>query len=403
MNGQAVIVGGGQAAHCAALAMRQSGYAGRIVLVGEEPIRPYERPPLSKAVLVEAEPAMPFFSPEARYAEASVDLRLGVRVEAIESADGRLRLADGTSLAYDSLLIATGGRARRLAIPGGEHVRYLRTRADAEVIRGELAGARRVVCIGAGVIGLEVAASVRALGAEVTVVEAGATMMGRCIAAGEAEFMRALHEAKGVAIRFGAEVRRVDVSGGEKRVILAGGEALPADCIVAGVGMVRNVGLAAEAGILVDNGIVVDDGGRTSLPGVYAAGDVTAFFHPLFGRCMRLESFYHAQGQGTVVGRVMAGVEARYEDIPRFWTDQHGVNLQVAGSPADAEHTVLRGSHDDARFTAIHIGEDGRVVGVTAANSARDMRPALEMIRSGLRPDVATLADMAVPLNKIAA
>jgi NADPH-dependent 2,4-dienoyl-CoA reductase/sulfur reductase-like enzyme len=383
--------------------MRESGFGGSIAILGDEASRPYERPPLSKAVLTDKASVVPWLSQETRYRDNGIELVLGVWVEAVEPASNSVRLADGRAIGYDQLLFATGGRARRLDIPGGHHIHYLRNYADALAIRTAFGSARRLVCIGAGVIGLEIASSAHALGLAVTVVEAGNVVLGRCLAPAEGQFVRDLHQAAGVELRLESEIVAIETSQSGKHVLLGDGQVLDADCVVAGIGMVRNTELASAAGLAVENGIVVDERGHTSAAQVFAAGDVAAFFHPLLKRRMRLESFYHAQDHGMAVGRAMAGMDGRYEDIPRFWTDQHGVNLQVAGSPTDAARTVVRGSRETGRFTAIHLDTDGRVIGVCAANNAREMRPALDMIRRGVQPDTDALADTQIPLNKIAA
>jgi 3-phenylpropionate/trans-cinnamate dioxygenase ferredoxin reductase subunit len=404
MLDQYVIIGAGQAGSCAAFAMRRAGFQGRILLIGAERERPYERPPLSKDVLTAPEPVCPFLSTAERYGDERIDLLLGAAVEAIDPAAQRLEVAGREPIAYDKLLIATGGRARRLPIPGGDQVLYLRDYADALMIRAALERARRVVCIGAGVIGLEIASSARALSREVVVIEAGPTAMGRCLAPSEAQFVGGLHRDAGVDLRLSVGVAAIEAAvDGTKRVILADGSVEAADCVVAGVGMERNTALAATAGLQVEGGIVVDARGRTSLPQIFAAGDVTAFWHPLFGRRMQLESWHHAQDHGGLVGRAMAGAEEVYEAVPRFWTDQHGVNLQVAGLPGEATETILRGERGGKSYTAFHLDADGIVVAVTAANNGHDMRPGIEFIRQRRRPDRDLLADAGVPLRKLAA
>ena len=282
-----VIVGAGQAGGWAAIGMRQAGFTGRIVVIGEEVWRPYERPPLSKAVLTaEPMPGVQYFHPEAKYAEQDIELLLGMEVAALDAAAHVVRLGDGRVLAYDRVLLATGGRARRLNVPGGALALTLRTVEDALAIRARLALARRVVCIGAGVIGLEIAASARTRGAEVTVLEALAGAMGRAVSPEGARFVERLHRDAGVDVRFAVAVERIEPDGDGFVVVCRDGEAVPADLVVAGVGMVRNLALAEQAGLAIEGGIVVDELGRTSVPDVFAAGDVAAFFHPqLAGGC----------------------------------------------------------------------------------------------------------------------
>ncbi len=403
VSGTHVIVGAGQAGGWAAVAMREAGFAGRILLLGEEPYRPYERPPLSKTVLTAAEePAVSWFHTAARTAELEIEPLLGTAVTAIDVAGRRVGLRDGREIAWDKLLLATGGRARRLAVPGGERALVLRTLDDARAIRARLAGARRVVCIGAGVIGLEIAASARARGASVTVLEAAARPMGRCVSPEGAAFVAGLHRDNGVDLRCGVAVVAIEARGdGSEAVLCADGTALPADLVVAGIGMERNLALAEAAGLAIDGGVVVDAFTRTSAGDVFAAGDVAAFPHPLFGR-LRLESWRHAQNHGIAAGRAMAGAGSPYDDVPWFWTDQFGVNVQVAGLPGLAARTVVRIDAPPV-FVAVHLAADGRVVGVTAAGAPREIRAGMALIRAGQPVDAARVADAGVALQALLA
>jgi NADPH-dependent 2,4-dienoyl-CoA reductase/sulfur reductase-like enzyme len=397
-----IVVGAGQAGAWAAVSMRQAGFDGRILLLGEEAWRPYERPPLSKAVLTQdPEPPVLYFHPEQRYAELGVELLLGTAVVGVEPEAHRVVLADGQSLTYDKLLLTVGGAARRLPIHGGDLALYLRTLEDARTIRARLAGAPRVLCIGAGVIGLEIASSARALGCEVTVLEALPRAMGRAVSPEGAAFIEALHRDAGVTLHFGVIVDRLAQADGGVAVTCRDGRRFEADVVVAGVGMQRNLALAEAAGLALEGAIVVDAFGRTSAPDVYAAGDVTAFPHPLFGKRLRLESWRHAQNHGIAVGKAMCGDTSPYDDVPWFWTDQHGVNLQVAGLPADAARTVVRQGGAAGSFVAVHLAEDGSVVGVTAANNPREIRAGQALIKSHKVVDAAKLPDASVSLQRL--
>ncbi len=397
-----VIVGAGQAGGWAAVAMRQAGFPGRILLIGDEPWRPYERPPLSKAVLTEAdEPPVSYFHTESRYAELAIELRLGTRVAAIDTAAHRIALAGGDIVAYDRLLLTVGGRARHLPVPGGDLALYLRTIEDAQAIRARLASSRRVICIGAGVIGLEIASSARVRGCDVTVLEALPRAMGRSVSPEGAAFVETLHRDAGVALHFGVIVDAIEQQDAGFHIACRDGSTYTADLVIAGVGMQRNLPLAEEAGLALDGGIVVDELGRTSAPDVYAAGDVTAFIHPLFGRRLRLESWRHAQNHGVAVGKAMCGGTEPYDDVPWFWTDQHGVNVQVAGLPADADRTIIRANAPPNVFTAVHLDADGCVIGVTAANNPREIRAGQALIKSRRPIDQTALADPAVPLQRL--
>lgn len=399
-----IIIGAGQAGAWAAMSMRQAGFGGRILLIGEERWRPYERPPLSKSVLTEPEePAPQYFHPAEKYASARVELLLGMRANAIDPVERCVSLRDGTVHHYDKLLLATGGHARPLPVPGGDRALLLRTLEDARAIRAGLQSARRVVSIGAGVIGLEIASSARARGAAVTVLETAPLPMGRCVSPEGARFIAALHTASGVDLRCGEMVEALEPGpGGTTRALCRGGDCVAADLVVAGVGMARNLDLAEQAGLAIEGGIIVDAFGRTSVPGIYAAGDIAAFPHPLFpGRRLRLESWRHAQNHGVAVGRAMAGDEtAPYDDVPWFWTDQHGVNLQVSGLPAEAAKTVVR-VETERSFTAVHLTADGMVVGVTAANAPRDARAGMALVKARARPDPVKIADPSIPMQRL--
>ena len=398
-----VIVGAGQAGGWAAVTLRQSGFDGRILLIGEEIWRPYERPPLSKAVLTEdPEPSVLYFHPEARYAELGIELMLGMPADALDPDAHTMRMADGQVVVYDRLLLATGGQARRLPVHGSGRALLLRTLEDARAIRERLGRVRRVLCIGAGVIGLEIASSARARGCDVTVLEALPRAMGRAVSAEGAAFIVGLHNAAGVALHFDVVVERLDAaSDGGTIVTCRDGRTFAADLVVAGVGMQRNIALADRAGLALEGGIVVDEWGRTSAPDVFAAGDVAAFRHPLFGRRLRLESWRHAQNHGIAVARAMCGDAPPYDDVPWFWTDQHGVNLQVAGLPADAARTIVREGGPPDAFIAVHLAEDGSLLGVTAANNPREIRAGQALIKSRKVPDVGKLADARVPLQRL--
>jgi NADPH-dependent 2,4-dienoyl-CoA reductase/sulfur reductase-like enzyme len=393
-----VIVGAGQTGAHAAVAMREAGFDGRILLLGAEPHPPYERPPLSKAALTEEpEPAPSFFFSAEKYAALGIELRLGVSAQSLDPGAHTLTLADGAVLTYHRVLIATGGRARMLPVPGAGHALILRTLEDARRLRARLRPGARVVCIGAGVIGLETAASARARGCEVTVLEAAAGAMGRAMTPEMARWVERLHEAHGVALRFRAGVAAIGPDG----VATADGQSFPADLVIAGVGMARNTEIAQAAGLEVDGGIIVDEYGRTGVPDVYAAGDVAAFWHPTLQRRLRLESWKHAQNHGIAVGRSMAGVATQYDDVPWYWTDQHGVTIQVAGLPHESVTTVLRGDPSATSFAAFHLNLSGRVVAATGVNAAREVRAAMTMIARGMAPDPARLADPAVRLQDV--
>jgi NADPH-dependent 2,4-dienoyl-CoA reductase/sulfur reductase-like enzyme len=400
-----VIIGAGQAGANAAIAMRQAGFAGRIILVGEEGVLPYERPPLSKEFLLAPQtPALTLVRSEEQYGELDIMLHLGAKAETIDTTAGSVRLQDGTLLPFDRLLLATGGRSRRLSIPGGEHVHYLRTLKEALALRGELGRGRRVVSIGAGVIGLEFAASAAASGSSVTVIEAASRAMERCVPEPLSEVIEALHLSQGVRFAFEEGVVAIERSeDGTLRVHTRAGHVHDADLVVAGVGLERDLALAENAGLHTDGGILVDEFGETSTAGIYAAGDVATFFHLRYNRRLRLENWRHAQNHGIAVGRAMAGLREPYVDLPYFWTDQHGMHLQVSGFAHEAADTLIRGDLAARDFVGFHLDSGGRLVGVSAANRPRDFRAASKLLEASTAIDTDKIGDSSVPINRLAA
>lgn len=375
------IVGGGEAAVAAVGRLRAAGYSGALALFSEEGVRPYGRPPLSKTALTSASYASEPIKSDTWFSDRDVDLHLNAHVEGVDPVSQRLFLAgqgERGGVAYDKLLLATGARVRQLALlaPLGEKARYLRSFADAMALRAAIAAANSVAIIGGGVIGLEVASSCRELGKQVTVIEAADRIMARAVDASVSETVLDLHRRAGVEILLSRHI--VDAcldESGRARLTLENGEIIGADLVVAGVGVVPADALARSAGCACDNGILVDEFGRTDKESIFAAGDVACFAHPLFGR-IRLESWQHAQNHGAHVANAMLGDLAPYSGVPWFWSDQHGVNLQVAGLPNMADEHVKRGK------TTLHL-LGGRLVGATALDNARDIRPASKLIAAG--------------------
>lgn len=395
------IIGAGQAASWAAASMRKQGFAGRILMIGAETYRPYERPPLSKNVLTASPlPAPQYFHDEGKFRQLDIDFVPGVVAEEIDLAAARIRFSGGQA-PFDKLLIATGGRARRLDIPGADLAISLRTYDEACRIRDALARTPRVVCIGAGVIGLEIASSARRLGCAVTVLEAGPAPMGRCVSREGADFIEGLHRSAGVEIRYGVKVVAIEGTDSALSVICADSDSVEGQLVVSAVGLRRNDELAQAAGIATSNGILVDAFGQSSADSVYAAGDVAAFMSPSAGTHLRLESWQHAQNHGAAVGRAICGAGSAYDEIPWFWTDQHGINLQVLGAAAEAARTVVRPADDGSPFTALHLADDDTILGLSAANNPRAIRTAKSLIRQRARIDPALAADPGLPLANI--
>ena len=403
MNIPVVIIGAGQAGGRAAEALRQGGHAGPITIVGDEVHPPYERPALSKEFLADADPAkIAWIRPGPWYAENGITLLSGRRATRIDRARKTVALDDGTSLTYGALILATGARPRLLPLDGADHpsVTYLRTIDDSRKLFPSLGPGGRIVVIGAGFIGLEVAAAAHARGAEVTVLEIGERPMARGVPALVGAFYADLHRAKGIDLRFGTSVRRISDADGQAVVELGSGETIGADAVVVGIGVIPNDGLAAEAGLAVDNGIVVDAYGRTSDPAIYAAGDATNHLNPRLGRLVRLESWQNAQNQAIAVARNILGAETEYAEVPWFWSDQFGVNLQIAGIPETGDEVIRRGTLGAGPALFFHV-RDGKLAAAIGIDSARDIRFAKEIIALGGKVTPAELADPSIGLANI--
>ena len=393
-----VIIGGGQAGGRAAQAMRGGGYSGRLVIVAGEAYPPYQRPPLSKTVLTAGEGIERVrVHGEDYYAKTAIELVSDDPATMINRAARSVRLTCGETLRYDRLLIATGALVRRIAVPGAEKdgVLYLRTLDDALALRRRLVPGARLVVIGGGFIGLEVASSAAALGCAVTVLEASDRLMGRALARGVGDWFAELHRSRGVDVRLLASVARIEGEAAAKAVVLADGERIAADIVLVGIGIVPNVQLAAAAGLAIDNGIAVDPECRTSDECIFAAGDVTSQVHPALPGRIRLESYQNAQDQGTAAGRNLIGVHATHIDRLWVWSDQHGVNLQILGVARDTDEIVYRSNSAADTFTVFYLRER-RIAAINAVNSGRDVRDIERLISAGIAVDPAALADPAV-------
>jgi NADPH-dependent 2,4-dienoyl-CoA reductase/sulfur reductase-like enzyme len=403
-----VIVGASLAGGKAAQTLREEGFSGRVVLVGEETLRPYERPPLTKGFLSGKDPLdKAYVHEESWYADNDVELRLGVRATGIDRAAREVRLADGESVGYTKLLLATGASARRLDVPGADldHVHYVRTAADSERLRAALeAGDRRVAIVGAGWVGLEAAAAARGYGNEVRVI-APSTPLRRSLGDELGEVFAALHRRHGVKFVPGGVAKIT-----ESAVVTTEGTETPADVVVVGVGAVPNTALAEEAGLDVEDGVLVDAALRTSDPHIFAAGDVAKADHPLLGRRLRVEHWANALNGGPAAARSMLGHPVVYDRVPYFYTDQYELGMEASGAWAGAYDRIVHrgtdpaayvsGDTDELEFIAFWLS-DGRVVGgmnVNVWDVAGDIQA---LIRSGRPVDAARLADPAVPLTEL--
>ncbi len=389
-----VIVGAGQAGGHAAMAARKVAPGSSIVLIGNEAFPPYERPPLSKAVLTGAmEFEKTFLQPAVNYQDNGIVLRLGHDVVSIDRAAQRLQIEGKPSEPYDSLILTTGASARRLPIPGGDarNVFYVRSIADTLAIREAMKGAKRLVVVGAGLIGLEIAASAKASVSEVVVLEAASRPMQRVMAPEVSEFFRSMHERRGVDIRFNTGVISIEDQVTGLRIETSSGP-IEADLVVVGIGATPNQELASRAGLLVDDGVVVDEFCRTSDAAISAAGDLTKHFNPIVNRHVRLESWQNAQNQGIAVGRNVGGDPTPYVEVPWFWSDQFDINFQSVGWVSDVDSVVWRGDQKSGPFMALYIAS-GKLVGASAVNSGRDVRHARTLIAQQREIDPSDLAD----------
>jgi 3-phenylpropionate/trans-cinnamate dioxygenase ferredoxin reductase subunit len=389
-----VIVGGGLAGAKAAEALRDQGFVGDIVLVTDESDRPYERPPLSKDYLAgKAERDSVFVHSENWYADNNVDLRRGVAVAAIDRAAHQVKLADGTSIEYQKLLLATGSSPRQL--PGAEDALYLRRLGDSEKIRSVIADSSRLIVIGAGWIGLEVTAAARGAGVEVTVLESAELPLLAAIGPEVAKVYADLHRAHGVDLRFGVEVDQVNV----KSVGLVDGTVIEADAVLIGIGASPNVDLAKKAGLDVDNGVLVDAGLRTSDPAIFAAGDIANATHPLLGRRVRVEHWANALNQPAVAAANMIGGDATYDELPYFYTDQYDLGMEYVGDITGYDRVVFRGDVPGREFIAFWL-KDNRILAGMNVNVWDVVDPIKALIRSGRQIDPDRLADPGVSLEE---
>lgn len=405
MTETVVVAGAGHAAGQVAASLAQHRFAGRVVLLGDEPCLPYQRPPLSKKFLAgELAAERLYLKPASFYADQGINFRPGVRATVIDRPARECHTLDGGTFRYDALVLATGSSVRRLAVPGSDlaGIYYLRTIADVEAIRREAYAGRKLVIVGAGYIGLEVAAVCRGLGVDVTVLEVADRVMSRVVSPAVSKFYADRHEAHGVRLRLGSGVKEITGARGRLRaVVTTEDEELPCDFVVAGIGIVPNTGLAEAAGLEIDDGIVVDERCRTSDPRIYAAGDCTRHPSAIYGRRIRLESVQNAVEQARTAADNICGLEARYDQVPWFWSDQYDLKLQIAGLSGGYDATVLRGDPACARFACFYL-KQGVLLAVDAINSPREFLQAKSLIANRSIIDPALLADPELPLKDLA-
>jgi len=401
-----LIVGGGQAAAQACASLRQYGYSGQLSLIGDEAVLPYQRPPLSKAYMKgELSQDRLSFKPEAWYQAQNIDCHLSMRVTRINRAERTIETRDGTHHPYDALILATGSRPRPLPLPGGDlpGLYDLRTLSDVDGLRPQMKAGQKLVIIGAGYIGLEAAAIAMTLELDVTVLEMAPRVLARVTSPMISRFFEAEHKARGVDIRTGVQVTGIRAENGVARAVcLSDGTDMPADIILAGIGILPNTELAEQAGLSCSNGILTDRDARTSDPRIYAAGDCAA--RPLihYGRTGRLESVHNAIEQGKLAAAAIMGQKRPAEDCPWFWSDQYDLKLQIAGLSADYDQYVLRGCIETRKFAVFYL-RAGQLIAVDAINSPAEFLMTKRLIISGARLAPEALSDTSRTMKEIAA
>ena len=400
-----VIVGASLAGATAAVTLRQEGADGTITLIGAEKTPPYERPPLSKAYL-RGETAFEtaLVRPPAFYAEQGIETIFGRRAVRIDASGRFVELDDGGRVPFDRLLIATGGRNRRFSVAGVDldGVHNLRTVQDADRIRAETVAGRRVVVVGMGFIGSEVAASLRQKGLEVVAIEPSKTPLARVLGEDVGQRLADLHQAHGVRVVFEDTVVAFEGTNRVERVLTKGGRRLECDFVVVGIGIEPVVDLLDGSGVHVDNGVVVDEYCQTNVSGIYAAGDVANHYHPLFKRRIRVEHWQNAIKQGAAAARNMLGRQVPYDEVHWFWSDQYDANLQYAGFHSTWEQLVVRGRLGSDSFLACYVNE-GRIDAAVALNRAKDLRRMMSLIKARRPIDLEQLRDERVDLRSLLA
>ena len=403
MSATTIIAGAGHAGGQTAISLRQAGYDGRIVVCGAEPVAPYQRPPLSKKYLSgELALARVFLRPEGFYAQNDIELRLGNAVRNIDPDRRTVSLEDGETVAFSDLVIATGGRPRRLDVPGADlgNIFYLRSLEDADAIGRALVAGRRLVVVGGGYIGLEIASTAKGLGLEVSVIEAADRILGRVTAPEMSAYYTRAHRSRGVDLRLSTEITSFE---GEAAVqaVSCGNDVIPADVVVIGIGIVPDTGLAAAADIRCDDGIVVDERCATSADHVYAVGDCTRHPNPILGRMLRLESVHNALEQARTAAANIAGTPATYEQVPWFWSDQFDLKLQMVGVSQGYDTIVQRGSMDADDFAMFYL-KDGLLIAVDAVNRPREFMACRKLVPQRPRIDPKKLADESIRMQEMA-
>ena len=398
-----VIVGAGHAAGQLIASLKQRKFAGDIVLIGDEPYLPYQRPPLSKKFLAgELTADRLYVKPESFYEDSQIEVRLETRVTEIDRERKTLKTDSDDEIQYDKLILALGSRVRRLPIDGADldGVHYLRSIADVDGIRSEIGKKKSAVIVGAGYIGLEVAAVIRQLGLDVTVVEMADRVMSRVVSPEISDFYQIEHSTQGVRLRLSSGVARFRGDGRVEAVETDDGELIPADFVVVGVGIAPNTELASAAGLVVEDGILVDDRCQSSDADIYAVGDCTNHPNSIYDRRLRLESVHNALEQAKTAVSNICGVESHYSQVPWFWSDQYDLKLQIAGLSEGYDDVVIRGNPADRSFACLYL-RDGKLIATDAVNSPRDFVQSKALIAAGTKIDREKLGDTEVELKDL--
>ena len=398
-----VIAGAGHAAGQAVATLKQKAFAGRIVLVGDESYLPYQRPPLSKKFLAGEMPAERlYFKPASFYEDANIEIRLGTRIDTLHRDSRQLSTGATDTIGYDKLILALGSRVRTLAVPGAElnGIHYLRGIDDVEGIRAEMAPGKSVAIIGAGYIGLEVAAVCRQHDLDVTVIELADRVMSRVVSPEVSAFYERQHTQHGVNLKLSTGVEAFSGNGRVAAVRTSDGEEIPADFVVVGVGILPNTEIAEQAGLTVNDGIVVDDTCRTDDPDIYAIGDCTAHPNAIYGRRLRLESVHNALEQAKTAASNLCGDEVHYSQVPWFWSDQYDLKLQIAGLSEGYDEVVIRGEPADASFACFYLRQR-KLIAVDAVNSPREFMQSKALIAAATEVKPSQLGDPAIALKDL--
>jgi len=402
-NQQFVVIGASQAGGWVAKTLRNEGFKGSVILIGEEPYLPYERPPLSKGALAgEATLESTYFWAPEEYDDLDIDVRVNTRVTKIDRGKKQVILYNGDILKFDRLAITTGARVRVLPIEGSnlDGIFYLRTMADTKAIRATLKEGTKALIVGGGWIGLECASTLKQLNCEVTIIEAAERLCGRAVTPEISDWMFHFHTNRGIKIKLNTTLNSFTGDSYLSKANLSNGEIINIDMAIIGIGVIPNIELAEDAGLAVDNGIVVDTKTQTSDPNIFAAGDVTNHPNEILGRHIRLESWENAQNQGIVAGKALLDLAEPYAEIPWFWSDQFDTNIQMIGLPEKWDSTVTRGEPKSNEFITFYL-RNNQIIGAISINAPRDLRFAKRLMQAKKHLSVEDLANTGVKLQSL--